>query len=169
IMGSSKGLLILSLLIGISGLGLSGYTLFFALPANIQQTESGIQNVWYVSNSNSVNVNSLDTILPDLSIIANINPSESLYVLFNSEIYFESQSGIEILFVYLSLNGHKVLTPVATFGAEFGLKVWGSLALQYSNHTIYPGVYNISVIAVVSDPTPQKSLYDMTLMAFTYV
>ncbi|MFX0033692.1 MAG: hypothetical protein ACFE8E_11880 [Candidatus Hodarchaeota archaeon] len=168
-MGSSKGLLILTLLIGISGLGLSGYTLLFALPANTQQAQSGVRNVWYTSNPNSVNVNSIDTIIPDLSIIATINSGESLYVLFNSEVYFESQSGIEILFVYISLNGRKILTPVATFGAQYGLKVWGSITLQYSNRTISPGVYNVSMIAVVSVATPLKSLYDMTLFAFTYL
>jgi hypothetical protein len=164
-MASSKGLTILALIIGIGGLGMSGYTLLFALPV---KTQSTIQNIWYVSNSDSVSINDFDTIIPDLSITATVNPGESLHIFFNSDVFFYSQSGIEILYVYISLNGIKVAPPVATFGAEFGIKVWGTLSLQYSNLTISPGLYNIGIIAYIAgDGTPEESLYDMTLLAFT--
>ncbi|MFX1355913.1 MAG: hypothetical protein ACFFA8_01390 [Promethearchaeota archaeon] len=163
-MSSSKGLLIFAIFLGISGLGLGGYTLFFALPVN---TQSSIRNIWSVSKSSSVNVNNVDTKVPDLYIIATVNRGESLHVIFNTNVFFYSQSGIEILTIYLSLNDKKVTSPVITFGAEFGQKVWDSITLQYSNLTISPGVYNITVISVVTDPTPEESLYDMTLLAFT--
>jgi hypothetical protein len=164
-MGNSKVITILALVIGLSGLGMSGYTLFFALPV---QTQSNIRSIWYVSKSDSVSINDVDTIIPDLNISATVGPGESLHILFNSDVFFYSQSGIEILYVYISLNGNKVAPPVATFGAEFGIKVWGTLTLQYSNLTISPGLYSIGIIAYVAgDATPEESLYDMTLLAFT--
>jgi len=166
-MGSSKSLTVLALIFGVGGLGMSAYTLFFALPG---ETKSNIQNIWYVSNSDSVNVNDTDTIVPDLSIMATVSPSESLHVLFNSDVYFYSHSEIEILFVYISINGNKVASPAATFGADDGIRVWSTLSLQYSNLTISPGVYNIGVIAYMSgDATPEEYLYDMSLLAFTCV
>ena len=164
-MGNSKVITALALIIGISGLGMSGYTLFFALPV---QTNSNIRNIWYVSKSDGVNINDVDTTIPDLSIIATVGPGESLHVLFNSDVFFYSQSGIEMLYVYISINGVKVSPPVATFGAEFGIKVWGTLSSQYSNLTISPGLYSIGIIAYVAgDASPEESLYDMTLLAFT--
>lgn len=165
-MGSSKVLTIIALIIGISGLGMSGYTLFFALPANNQ---SNIQNIWYVSNSDSIFINSTDTLVPDLNIMATVSPGESLHIYFNSDLYFYSHSGIEILSVHISLNGNKVVSPAATFGADFGIRVWSTISLQYSNLNISSGVYTIGVIAYMSgDATPEEYLFNMSLLAFTY-
>ncbi len=168
-MGSSKGLSIFALIIGISGLGLSGYTFFFALPEQTQQQQSGFQNVWYVSNlGSSIEVYNFDIVIPNLSIIASVNPGESLHVLFNTGVNIECDGGIEILFVYVSLNGHKVGEPSATIGADHDHKLWGHITLQYSNLTISPGVYNISIIAASTDSINPNFLYDMTLLAFTH-
>jgi len=168
-MGSSKVWSILALLIGISGLGLSGYMYFFTIPQLTRQQQSGIQNSWYDTYTGpSVDVNTVDTPIPNLSVVATVNSGESLHVLFTTDAFFESGVGIELLYVYITLNGFKVLQPNAMFGAQYGLKIWIELTLPYTNRTIAPGAYFISMVAVAPGSTALKSLYDMTLLAYTF-
>jgi len=166
-MNSSKSWTVLALIIGISGLGLSGYTLFFALPANTQR--SGIQNVWHASNTvTSVALSNSDVVLPNLSIVATVNPGESLHVIFNSEAYINLETNPEYIRIRVSLNGHKK-GPPATVGGwpdHDDHVVWEHLTLQYSNLTIIPGVYNVSIKATSSDASG-NSIYDMSLLVFT--
>ena len=165
-MGSSKGLIILALLIGLGGLSLSGYTILYALPESSRQQQSGVQNIWYKWRSSSIEVYNDEVIPLDLIINATVNPSESLHVLFNAEANIIYNGVIEILTVYLSLNGHKFAS--ANIGADHDHKIWTRLAIQYSNLTISPGLYTISISASSTDSVNPNYLYDMTLLAFTY-
>ena len=167
-MTSSKGWSIFTLLIAFVGLGFSGYTYFFVLPQLSQQQQFGIQNTWYDTYSSSVDVNTFDTIIPDLSVVVTVNPGESLYVLYNTDAFYESGAGIEFLNVYLRLNNYKISTPSASFGTQTAVKMWIELILPYTNFTISSGVYNISLIANAPGSTASKSLYDMTLFAYTF-
>ncbi|KKN58491.1 hypothetical protein LCGC14_0551650 [marine sediment metagenome] len=166
-MGSSKGWSIFALLIGICGLGLSGYTLFFALPEQTQQEQAGFQNVWHVSSfESSVWVYNFDIVIPDLSIIATVNPGEKLHVLFNADVYVDCDGDVEYLRVHVSLNGIKYEHPRVTVGAWHDHKIWEHITLQYSNFTISPGMYNISIIATSTDSINPNSLSSLTLLAF---
>lgn len=169
-MSSSKGWSIIALLIGIIGLGLSGYTYFIALPQSSQQQSSGIQNFWYDTyTGSSVTVSTSYTPIPGISVIATVNQGESLHVLFNTDAFYQANAGIELLEVYLKLNDYRVALPHATFGTELSVKMWIELTIPYTNVSISPGVYNISVVARASTLTPTKSLYDMTLYAYTFL
>ena len=167
-MGSSKGWSVFALLIGIIGLGLSGYTYFIALPQASQQQSSGIQNFWYDTyTGSSITISTSYTPVPGISVIVTVNQGESLHVLFNTDVYYEANAGIELLEVYLKLNDYRVISPHATFGTWFSVKMWTEMTLAYTNVSISPGVYNISVVARAPSSTATKSLYDMTLYAHT--
>ncbi|MFX1346938.1 MAG: hypothetical protein ACFFBC_13065 [Promethearchaeota archaeon] len=166
-MGSSKGLTIFALLIGLSGLGLSGYTILYALPESIPQQQSGVQNIWYKSYSPSMQVYNVEVIPLDLIMTVRVNPSESLHVLFTAEANIICNGVIEMLTVHISLNETKFAS--ANIGADHDHKIWSRIMLQYSNLTISPGVYVISISAFsTTDLGNPNYLYDMALLAFTY-
>ena len=86
----------------------------------------------------SVLVYDFDIVIPDLSIIATVNPGEALHVLFNADVYVGCDGDVEYLRVYVSLNGIKYGRPRATVGAWHDHRIWGDITLQYSNFTISP-------------------------------
>lgn len=167
-MSSSKGLSVFALIIGIIGLGLAGYTFFLVLPIQTVKEQTSVQNMWSTSyNGPSIDVYNVDTIIPNLSVEATVYSGESLHVLYNTNVFMDCDGAIEILFVYVSLNGQKVGESATNFGANHDHNIWGQLSLQYSNSTISAGIYNISIIAFSTDPSNPNNLYDMTLLAFT--
>jgi len=166
-MSSSRGWSILALLIGVGGLGLSGYTLLFALPQ-----KSGIQNIWYDSYiSPAFGVVGNNVSIPNLNVIATVNPGESLHVIFNADVFLDLDGGPEYLRVFVSLNDILIGAPSATVGgwpdpsAPFIL--YDHISLHYSNLTISPGLYNVSMMAESFDASTPNSLTDMTLLVFT--
>ncbi|MFX1280051.1 MAG: hypothetical protein ACFFA3_11580 [Promethearchaeota archaeon] len=166
-MGSSKGLTVLALIIGLGGLSLSGYTILYALPESSHQQQSGVQNIWYKSRSASIDVYNVEVILLDLIINATVNPSESLHILFNAEVNLICNGVLEFLTVYLNLNGHKFAS--VNIGADHDHKIWTRITIQYSNLTISQGMYTIYISASsTTDLVNPNYLYDMTLLAFTY-
>jgi len=166
-MSSSKGWSIFAILVGISGLALSGYTLLVALPEQTQQGPSGFQNVWYDYYGVPTWVYNYDIILPNLSIIATVNPNESLHVLFQADVHISCDGGPEWISVFVNLNGSKVAMPHATVGGWHDHGVYGHITLQYSNLKIIPGVYNISIIATSTDSINPNTVSHPTLLVFT--
>jgi hypothetical protein len=142
---------------------------FFTIPQLSQQQGSGIQNVWYEDYYGpAVDVNTFDTPLPDLYVIATVNTGESLHILFTADAYFTSGAGIEFVNVHVKLNGYIVPVPNAMFGAQNAITIWTELTLSYTNISISPGAYNVSIIASAPGSTALKQLYDMTLLAYTF-
>ena len=97
------------------------------MPKQTQQVNLGVQNVWYVSRTPSIEVYNVDIFIPDLSIIASINLGESIHVFFNTNVNIQCNGIIEILTVYVSLDGHKV--GASNYGADHDHKIWGEITL----------------------------------------
>ncbi|MFW9827727.1 MAG: hypothetical protein ACFFEY_09050 [Candidatus Thorarchaeota archaeon] len=168
-MSNGKGLSILALLIGISGLGLGIYTFVFP-PVQVQvvDTNFGIQNTWFKYDPTIYGTNPINTdiIIEPLIINFTVNLGESVYFLFNA---WAGAFGalVSILQVHFVLDG--VLKappdyPLVTFGSD-NVDQYGSVTLQVAK-TITAGSHNITISIIGNYAS--NGISESTLMVQTF-
>ncbi|MFW9968919.1 MAG: hypothetical protein ACFFDF_01880 [Candidatus Odinarchaeota archaeon] len=164
-MSSGKGLGIIALLIGISGLGLGVYSL--VVPQ--VHTNFGIQNTWFNYDSTTYPTNPIatDIILDALTINFTVNTGESVYFLFNTYAIVMGGSPPVILFNFF-LDGVKKVPPTypeVVFGSD-GPSQYGSVTLQISK-VISIGFHNLTI--VIASSYASNGIKDSTLLVQTFI
>ncbi|MFX0004132.1 MAG: hypothetical protein ACFE9C_08110 [Candidatus Hodarchaeota archaeon] len=166
-MSNGKGLTILALLIGISGLGLGVYTVVFPKV----DTNFGIQNTWFNYDSNAMGYATsppgTDIVLDALTINFTVNSGESVYFLFNTFaiITVGSPGLIQINFVLDGVKKGPPAYPEVIFGSD-GSTQYGSVTLQIAK-IISTGFHNLTIVIVGTDAS--NGIKDCTLLVQTYI
>ena len=169
-MSDGKGLAILALLFGISGLGLGTYSVVF-IPGQIGNTSTfGIQQTWFahdpdihVTNPSLTNI-TIDSLTIDFFIFS----GEYVYILFNAQASLAEVS-TAIIFVNLVLDGTIVGNPdypQAYFSSNNAAQM-GPITLQVATNRIMPGNHNITICIFGTEINHQ--IWDSTLLIQTYI
>lgn len=169
-MSNGKGLAILALLVGISGLGLSAYSVII-VPAQIGETSTfGIQHTWFahdlevhVTNPSLTNI-TIDALTIDFFVFS----GEYVYILFNTQASLAEVTTANI-FVNLVLDGTIVGNPdypQAYFNSNNAAQI-GPITLQVATNRIPPGTHNITICIYGTEITHQ--IWDSTLLVQTYI
>ncbi|UCD01869.1 MAG: hypothetical protein JSV23_02285 [Promethearchaeota archaeon] len=167
-MSNGKGLGILALLIGISGLGLGVYTL--VLPqVQVVDTNFGIQNTWFKYDPTTYPISSLgiDIIIDPLTINFTVNSGESVYFLFNTFAII-SGTGLTILWFRFVLDGSIKGPPTypEVYFASESVEQHGSVTLQFAK-VISAGFHNLTISIRGTHTT--MGIKDSTLLVQTYI
>ena len=180
---SGKIITVLSLIIGICGLGIGGYS-YYLLETQITPDindveddvddledeedvyfEKEVQNTWYDEVLGSVNTLFDDSKYIDgLSIIATLYQGESIYVLFDSFVRLEG-SGSNNLQFYIHVGSYQ-MQPFLTIQQDDTVDNIHSATLQTSTSSLDPGTYNVSVRVYSTDN--DNIIYYPTLFVQTY-
>ena len=164
-MAKGKGLAVLALLIGISGLGLGLYSLLFP-----QVQTGGIQKTWFIYDSWPHFTQPIYTDIPidDLTINFTVNSGESVYFLFKTHAYviLGSPSFVTINFVLDGIIVSSPEYPDAIFSSN-NAGGSGSLILQIATDTISPGRHNITISIWGNIMT--NAIDESTLLVQTYI
>ena len=164
-MAKGKGLVVLALLIGISGLGLGIYSLLFP-----QVQTGGIQKTWFIYDSWPHFTQPIYTDIPidDLTINFTVNSGESVYFLFKTHAYviLGSPSFVTINFVLDGIIVSSPEYPDAIFSSN-NAGGSGSLILQMATDTISPGLHNIT-ISIHGNPI-NNAIDESTFLVQTYI
>ena len=169
-MSNGKGLAILALLFGISGLGLGTYSVIF-LPTQFGDTSTlGIQQTWfshdpdmYVTNPILTNI-TLDLLTIDFFVYS----GESVYMLFNTQVSVTAPPAATVIFNFV-LDGVVLYNPdypVAYFNSNNAAQA-GTITLQIATNRILPGHHNITISIFGTAITHQ--IWDLTLLVQTYI
>jgi hypothetical protein len=167
-MSNGKGLGILALLIGISGLGLGVYSV--VLPqVQVVDTNFGIQNTWFKYDPTTYPISSpgIDIIIDALTINFTINSGESVYFLFNA-FAIVSGTGLTMIWFRFVLDGSIKSPPTypeVYFSSE-GVDQHGSVTLQIAK-VISAGFHNITISIRGTDTT--NGIKDSTLLVQTFI
>ena len=164
-MAKGKGLVVLALLIGISGLGLGIYSLVFP-----QVQTGGIQKTWFIYDSWPHFTLPTSTVIPidDLTINFTVNSGESVYFLFKTHGYLVSgsPSQLTINFVLDGISVNSPEYPDAIFSSYSVGTTSGSIILQMATDKISPGYHNIT-ISIWGNLI--NSIDESTLLVQTYI
>jgi len=148
-MGKGSGLAVFALLIGIGGLGFGVYTYFTfnltieSMQGNIDAFElrSSVHRTYFDNRTASYTTAAEDSFyeIPDLSILFQVDPGESVYFLFTcraalmvpsgSNLYMSFQLKIDNVAITLSRTVVGILNPTGT-GHSY------SVALQYADSSL---------------------------------
>jgi len=167
-MSNGKGLGILALLIGISGLGLGVYTLVVP-QVQVVDTNFGIQNTWFKYDSGTYATNPIgtDIFLDPLTINFTVNSGESVYFLFNTFALVSGAGLASIQFRFVldgSIKGPPTYPEV--YLASDGVAQYSSVTLQISK-VISVGFHNLTISIIGSDST--NGIKDSTLLVQTFI
>ena len=167
-MSNGKGLSILALLIGISGLGLGVYT-FIVPQGQVVDTNFGIQNTWFKYDPGTYGTNPILTELEIAALTINftVNSGESVYFLFNSfaGVFETGLTLIQIRFVLDGLIKGPPAYPEIIFASE-GADQYGSVTLQITK-VIAPGAHNLTISIYGS--YAGNGIKDSTLLVQTFI
>ena len=167
-MSNGKGLGIIALLIGISGLGLGVYTLVFP-PEQVVDTNFGIQNTWFNHDSGMYNTApvGVDLVIPALTINFTVNSGESVYFLFNTYAVVAGGglTSIRFRFVLDGLIKAPPSYPEVIFASN-GADQYGSVTLQ-AVKVIAAGFHNITISMIGS--YTGNGIKDPTLLVQTFI
>lgn len=164
-MVKGKGLAILALIIGISGLGLGVISLTFPREQN-----SGIQKTWFEYDSAIHFTNPIftDILINAITINFTVKSGESVYGLFNTYATLVDIGEAAILFNFV-LDGFVIGSPVSpevTFSSDH-LTISGSVTLQMATDTILPGLHSITVS--IQGNFLNNKIEESTLLIQTYL
>jgi hypothetical protein len=167
-MSNGKGLGILALLIGISGLGLGVYTL--VLPqVQVVDTNFGIQNTWFNHDSGMYNTvpDGVDIVIPALTVNFTVNSGESVYFLFTTYAVVTGAGLTAIRFNFVLDGSIKAPPsyPEVVFASD-GVDQHGSATLQ-TVKVIAAGFHNITISMMGS--YTGNGIKDPTLLVQTFV
>ncbi|MFX1448210.1 MAG: hypothetical protein ACFFCG_08730 [Promethearchaeota archaeon] len=167
-MSNGKGLSILALLLGISGLGLGVYTLVFP-QVQVVDTNFGIQNTWFKYDSGMYNTAPTSTyiIIPSLTVNFTVNAGESVYFLFNTYTVVAGGglSSIKFNFVLDGLIKSPPNYPEVIYASN-GADQYGSATLQITK-AIAVGFHNITISIIGS--YAGNGIKDSTLLVQTFI
>ena len=145
-MSNGKGLGIIALIIGISGLGLGVYTLVFP-PVQVVDTNFGIQNTWfnYDPTVYPTDPAGSDIVIDALTINFTVNSGESVYFLFNAYAFVDGGglTAIRFNFVLDGLIKPYPDYPELVFASD-GPNQYGSVTLQIAK-IISTGSHNVTI------------------------
>jgi len=170
IMAKGKGLAVLALIFGISGLGLGLYSYILIQTPTTEITRSGIHRTWYnydkttyFSNPTSTNIT-----IADLLINFSVEPNEYLYLNYVGEAC--AQTGfLSYVQVWFELDGVILDGPEDPdfYYITTGNRISGPVSLQHSLDNITLGIHNITISFLGSDPT--NYLQKQSLLVQTYI
>jgi hypothetical protein len=150
-LSNGKGLIILSLIFGIAGTGIAGYTLITTFSTSEVSVKTPVvQNYWYKENFGSLPVGQFQykTINP-LYINITVNSGEDIYVSYSGYAEFNPGGSDLRINIYINENQTSLATrfeipnPASTVRYPF--------AVQGIIEDVTPGIYNISVRAYAFD------------------
>lgn len=168
-MSNGKGLGILALLVGISGLGLGIYTLIVP-QVQVVDTNFGIQNTWFNYDPTSYATSSVgvDIVIDALTINFTVNSGESVYFLFNTFAVVTgggSPTAIQFNFVLDGLIKGPPAYPELYFASD-GPDQYGSVTLQIAK-IISTGSHNVTIS--IKGSYAGNGIRDCTLIVQTYI
>ena len=170
-MSNGKGLSIIALIIGVSGLSLGIYTLVIP-PVQVVDTNFGIQQTWLNYDSTIYTTDPVATtiIIHPFTINFTVNLGESVYFLFTTyaTVFAPAIPGftsIQINFVLDGVTQYPPDFPHVTFTSD-DLTLYGSVSLQMAKN-IPLGFHNITM-AIFGSETINK-IAESTLLVQTYI
>ncbi|MFX1407406.1 MAG: hypothetical protein ACFFBW_10640 [Promethearchaeota archaeon] len=167
-MSNGKGLGILALLVGLSGLGLGVYTLIVP-QAPIVDNNFGIQNTWFNYNQTGYATDppGVDIVIDDLTINFTVNSGESVYFLFNTYAILTGGTppAIRFNFVLDGLKKGPPTYPELIFSIDSGTQ-YNSVTLQIAT-IISAGSHNITVC--ITGTSSSNGILYSTLIVQTYI
>ncbi|MFX0104815.1 MAG: hypothetical protein ACFE75_04940 [Candidatus Hodarchaeota archaeon] len=168
-MSNGKGLGIIALLIGISGLGLGVYTLVFP-QVQVVDTNFGIQNTWFKYDPTGYPITlGVDMFIDPLTINFTVNSGESVYFLFNT-FAIVSGMGVTLIWFRFVLDGSIKSSPTypeVYFSSEDTVSdQYGSVTLQIAK-VISVGFHNLTICIRGTHTT--NGIKDSTLLVQTFI
>ncbi|MFW9872973.1 MAG: hypothetical protein ACFFG0_07715 [Candidatus Thorarchaeota archaeon] len=137
---SGRGLSIIALLVGVAGLGLGLYTMFFS-----QSTPNSAPKSWYIKNDTFIYTNpAYDYIsVSTLELNVSISTGEALYVKYSGDAFVEPQTFVT---VYFEIDNVLIPTPSVSSqnpDATYASRV--SVSLQMVNNSLV-GTHVIRIV-----------------------
>ncbi len=169
-MSNGKGLAIVALLFGISGLGLGSYSVFF-IPGQFGNTDAfGIQQTWFAHDleSHETNPSLTNITINSLTIDFFVYIGESVYILFNAQASLDEVSTANI-YVNLVLDGVILGNPdypQAIVNSNNAAQI-SPITLQVATNRILPGYHNITI--KIFGTEINHYIWDSTLLVQTYI
>ena len=167
-MSNGKGLGILALIIGISGLGMGVYTIIFPQVQDVD-TNFGIQNTWFKYDSATYGTSPIgtDLVIAALTINFTVNSGESVYFLFNT-FALVSGAGLASIQFRFVLDGVIKGPPSypEVYIASDGVDQYNSVTLQIAKE-ISTGPHNLTICIKGTDAT--NGIKDSTLLVQTFI
>jgi hypothetical protein len=141
---------IIGILIGAGGVG---YGFFIWINQNNLQRTLDSYNIWHSSYQNVFTPPELEyVVIPNISIILEINSPVFLHLLFTSSARIIPTSGFSDILFYFMLDGVRWQNPFTRVGSYQGTATYQyhSVILQHFLNEVTPGVYNFT-ISVISE------------------
>ena len=161
---------VLALLIGISGLGLGIYSVFYPQVQNGGISESGIQKTWFIYDSWPHFTQPIYTDIPidDLTINFTVNSGESVYFFLKTHAYviLGSLSSVIINFVLDGIIVSSPEYPDAIFSSSNAASS-GQVTLQMATDDIPAGLHNITIS--IWGNYQNNAIDESTLLVQTYI
>lgn len=169
-MAKGRGLAVLALFIGISGLGLGLYSVFYPQVQNGGISESGIQKTWFKYDSwpHFTYPIYTDKHIDALTINFTINEGESVYYFLSTHAYVISGS-ISSIVINFVLDGVLLSSPEypdAIFSSNNAASS-GAVTLQMATNNISAGLHNITIS--IRGNFQNNAIDESTLLVQTYI
>lgn len=168
-----NGLTIFALLIGIGGLGIGVYSLFFLTPMNIQQASGNneVTQIWTVEQDGSFVPVATFGDITGMTLTISVNPGETVYVLFNAEISNDDvgsgwlKGGIQI-----TRDGVLIAKSNREFMIEapIGSSIENSITTHFILQNLAAGTYEFQVQAKAQSQGGPVVVEKGLLMIYTY-
>jgi len=169
-MAKGKGLAVLALLFGISGLGLGLYSFILIQTPTTEITKSGIHRTWYNYDQTTYYTNpaSFAITMVDLLINFAVETNEYAYVNYIGEACAQTGS-LSYVHVWFELDGVILGGPEDPdfLYITTGDRISGPVSLQHSLDNITLGIHNVTISFLGSDPT--NYLQKQSLLVQTYI
>jgi hypothetical protein len=163
-LANGKGILYLTLIVALAGLGLGGYSVFSTIIPR-DSPDLVLQNFWYEEEFGTIDVpQSQYGYLPPLGVLVTLNQGEVIYVSYSGLADFEP-GGTELrIAIYV---GEAQIGPTTRFEITSPASIERyPFSLQGVIDTLNPGIHNISVRAysdVVDTQIWRSNLLVLTL------
>ena len=160
-----KVLAVFTLLIGICGIGLGIYAIFFQ-----PQQPSVISNIWTVEQGSTYYPGGTYSDMPNMNVIITVNAGETIYVTFNAQYNLGVagtwlKGGARVM-----RDGIAISESLRQFSIEVsvGSVIWYSLSTQFLITGLEAGTYelNVQVMAYSGSGTP--NIGSGVLLTYTY-